>query len=67
MSCDHKVEKEYYIGNERKKLGTLTEEDLTFLIEKSHPGFNCEVEEITKWICKNEDIRILNELAKEIQ
>ena len=67
MPCDHHVEKFYKIGSERKKLGTLTEEDIDFLIEKSHPGFECKVDDITAWICKNEDIRILNDMLKETE
>jgi hypothetical protein len=65
MPCDHRVEHFYTIGNENKKIGTLTEEDIDFLIEQSHPGFECKVDDITSWICKNEDIRILNDILKE--
>ena len=65
MSCNHKVEQFYKIGNECKKIGTLTNEDIDFLIEQSHPGFDCQSDKVTDWICKNEDIRILNEMLKE--
>lgn len=54
------MESEFKIGHEVKKLGTLTEEDLDFLIDQSHPGFDCSVDDIARWICRNEDIRILN-------
>jgi hypothetical protein len=64
LSCDHHVEQFYNVGSERKKIGTLSEEDLDFLIAQSHPGFDCQEEDITTWICKNEDIRILNEMGK---
>jgi len=64
MKCDHKVESFYFIGDEKKRIGTLTNEDLDFLIEKSHPGFDCSVEDCAAWICKNEDIRIINEMSK---
>jgi hypothetical protein len=64
MPCDHKVEQFYNIGNEHKKIGTLTDEDLDFLIMQSHPGFKCQPDDVAAWICKNEDIRILNEMLK---
>jgi 1,2-phenylacetyl-CoA epoxidase PaaB subunit len=64
MPCDHKVEQFYNIGSEHKKIGTLTDEDLNFLIMQAHPGFNCQPDDVAAWICKNEDIRILNDMLK---
>jgi hypothetical protein len=43
-----------------KQFGTLTEEDLNWLIDNSHPGLQCTEDDIVKWITENEDIRILN-------
>jgi hypothetical protein len=65
MPCDHKVDQFYNIGGENKCLGTLTDEDIEFLINNSHPGFKCSSDDVASWICKNEDIRILNEMVKQ--
>jgi len=62
MPCDHHVKQFYNIGSERKKIGTLSEDDLDFLIKQSHPGFRCKTDVVAAWICKNEDIRIMNEM-----
>ena len=62
MSCNHHVEQFYNIGGEIKKIGALTKEDIDFLIDQSHPGFKCSPDDVAAWICKNEDIRILNEM-----
>ena len=59
------MKSEFKIGREVKKLGTLTEEDLVFLIDQSHPGFECSESDIAQWIRSNEDIRILNMMSKE--
>lgn len=65
MLCDHSVKHDFNIGGEIKKIGSLNEEDLVFLIEQSHPGLNASTDEIASWICMNEDIRILNLLIQE--
>jgi len=48
------------VNGVEKQFGALTEEDLNWLIDNSHPGIGCTEDDIVKWITKNEDIRILN-------